>query len=77
MGATEKPRFLRSRPRLAVAIPLPIPLTTPPVTKMYFRCFNLGWDYGANRIAEVQPIKQHLTPKLIAATTKPRIPPGS
>lgn len=42
MGATLKPLFLRSLPRLAVAIPLPIPLTTPPVTKMYFRWFNLG-----------------------------------
>src|SRR5688572_7679435 len=36
---TEMPRDLRILPRLAVVIPLPTELTTPPVTKM-----NLGMD---------------------------------
>src|SRR5579883_1406509 len=33
---TEKPRFLRRRPRDAVVMPLPMEETTPPVTRMYF-----------------------------------------
>src|SRR5579884_385139 len=33
---TLNPRLRRSRPRLAVVIPLPMLLTTPPVTKIYF-----------------------------------------
>ena len=33
---TSKPRALRIRPIEAQVTPLPIPETTPPVTKMYF-----------------------------------------
>lgn len=57
MDVTRSPQFLSSTPMLLAVTPFPSPLTTPPVTRMYFMA-AAGWPVPCAAVAGGAVLKQ-------------------